>query len=452
MNSSPLFGTDGIRANINSPHLRPETIARMGQILGKMANQSLASNKAIVVGRDSRASGAYLEHALISGILSAGVDCHLIGVLPTAAVAFYTRKIGASLGVMISASHNPYSDNGLKIFDHHGFKINDSMEQLIEAQYKDFSLAKIPHQPGQLFEVASAKEEYLSLLRSALPENSSMSGLNIVVDCAHGSAHSIAHEIFAHLGANVRMMGDDPDGLNINNGFGSEYPEKIQQEVVRLNAHLGIAFDGDADRVIFIDESGELIDGDAILATIAIDLNNSGMLAKNTMVATIMSSFSMDKALAFHGIEVVRTGVGDKLVAKAMLENGYTFGGENSGHMLLFPKACTGDGIFFALKFLWILKQSNLPASKLVEFFRPTPRILRNIAVKDKIPLEKLPMTNEAIRQANEALKKDFGRVMLRYSGTENKARLLVEAPTREACQKIADEIAYRFNNETNIE
>lgn len=443
-----LFGTDGIRANINSSILMPENIAKLGQILGKMVCQSIGPNKTIVIGKDTRASGSYLESALIAGANSLGVDCYSVGVVPTAAVAFYTKKMKAALGVMISASHNPYHDNGLKIFNHNGFKIDESVEQFIEDQYHNFDGQKVSMHPGQSIDV-SLQDDYFSLLKSTLPDDFSLNGLNIVVDCAHGAAYKLAPQIFSHFGAKIHVIGADPDGFNINNGFGSEWPQTLSQEVIRLKAHLGIAFDGDADRVIFIDENGELIDGDAMLATFAKAFKKAGMLVKNTLVATVMSSFSLDKALAIHDIQVVRTGVGDKLVAKEMMENGYSFGGENSGHLLLMPQTTTGDGIFFALKFLWMLKESLVSASELVDF-QPSPKILRNIAVDTKIPLEKLPVTNEAIQKANENLKKDFGRVMLRYSGTENKARLLVEAPTKEACQEIADEIAYRFSNETN--
>lgn len=447
--SCRLFGTDGIRANVNSSELKPESVAKIGRILGCMVNQGIGPNKSIVIGKDTRASGSYIEQALTAGINSAGVDCHLVGVLPTAAVAFYTKKTKSSFGVMISASHNPYSDNGLKIFNHTGFKISDSVEHFIEEQYLSDN-HKLSLHPGQTQTAILAKEEYFSLLKSASPENFSLNGLKIIVDCAHGSASELAPRIFSDLGAEVIAIGTYPDGFNINNGFGSECPERIQEEVLRRNAHLGIAFDGDADRVIFIDEQGAVIDGDAILAAMAIYFKELQLLAKNTVVATVMSSFSLDKALALHDIKVVRTGVGDRLVAQAMAENGYSFGGENSGHLLMFPETTTGDGIFFALRFLHLLQHTGLNASKLVDFFKPTPKLLRNIVVKSKIPLEKLPITNEAIHQANEALKKDFGRVMLRYSGTENKARLLVEAPTKEACQEIADEIVHRFDHETN--
>lgn len=447
MSHTRLFGTDGIRANISTPKLQPENILKIGRILGTMANQA-GNKKSIVIGRDSRASGPYLEHALVSGIISAGVDCLLVSVVPTSLVAFYTQKSQSSFGVMISASHNPYYDNGLKIFGPDGFKISDAVEQFIEEQCQ-IDNYKIAERPGQVL-VANAQDQYLSMLKEALPESFSLNGLKIVVDSAHGSAYELAPKVLALSGAQVYAIGQNPDGFNINNGFGSEHPERIQDEVKQKNADLGIAFDGDADRVIFIDENGQTIDGDAVLAVLAIALKKSGRLAKNTLVATVMSSFSLDKALALHDIQVVRTGVGDRLVAQEMAKNGYSFGGENSGHLLLFPETSTGDGIFFALKFLALLKEASVPASKAVEFFRPTPKLLRNIAVKAKIPLENLPITNEAIEQANEALKKDFGRVMLRYSGTENKARLLVEAPTKEACQAIADEIVHRFDHETN--
>ena len=382
--SRKYFGTDGVRGTANTFPMTAELALKLGAAAGRYFRTDGRNGHRVVIGKDTRLSGYMLENALTAGLTSTGMNVLLLGPVPTPGVGYLTRSMRADLGIMISASHNPYSDNGLKIFNHTGFKISDSVEHFIEEQYLSDN-HKLSLHPGQTQTAILAKEEYFSLLKSASPENFSLNGLKIIVDCAHGSASELAPRIFSDLGAEVIAIGTYPDGFNINNGFGSECPERIQEEVLRRNAHLGIAFDGDADRVIFIDEQGAVIDGDAILAAMAIYFKELQLLAKNTVVATVMSSFSLDKALALHDIKVVRTGVGDRLVAQAMAENGYSFGGENSGHLLMFPETTTGDGIFFALRFLHLLQHTGLNASKLVDFFKPTPKLLRNIVVKSKI-------------------------------------------------------------------
>lgn len=456
MTADKLFGTDGVRAPVSSPHLSPESIARLGRILGSIVkNRKLYPSlsglykNCITIGRDTRASSIYLEHALVAGIAAAGVDCQVVGLMPTAAIAFLTKLTKSCLGVMISASHNSYQDNGLKLFGPSGFKVGEDIELTIEAQYfgKTDPCEQVSLLPGKIDNDDNADKDYFSMIKSAFGSRFSLDGLRIVVDCAHGAAYKMAAHIFAEFGCDVRVIGASPDGSNINRGFGSEAPGKLKSEVINSQAHVGLAFDGDADRVIFIDEKGESIDGDAILATIALDLKKCGLLQKDTVVATVMSSVALDRALSSHQIRVVRTLVGDKFVARKMLEDGYSFGGENSGHLIIFPQATTGDGIFSALKFLAILHQALVPASQLVSFYEPTPKLLKNIEVSNKIPLVSLPKTQAALTQANDRLK-NLGRVMLRYSGTENKMRLLVEAPTEDVCHKIADEIAHEFETE----
>lgn len=451
-----IFGTDGVRGGVTSINLLPENIVRVGRILGILAKHRAnflslkdASVTAITIGRDTRASGTYLEHALIAGITAVGVDVICVGIMPTAAVAFCTKSFQTPLGIMISASHNPFYDNGLKLFDAHGFKIAESVELAIEQQYfsdADFC-EEISLTPGKVSIKNNAYQDYSAMITSSFPTGFSLTGLKIVVDCAHGAAASIAERIFSEKGAEAIFIGSTPDGSNINRGFGSEFPDQLKKEVVLKNAHLGIAFDGDADRVIFVDEKGQLIDGDAILAAIAIDLKKCGALKNNTVVSTIMSSVALDLALAQAGVDVVRTQVGDKYVVRKMMEHDYCFGGENSGHLILYPHTTTGDGIFSALKFLSIVHEASKPASEFMSFFKPTPKLLKNIDVREKIPLVHMPITQAAIARANHDLQSE-GRVMLRYSGTENKARLLVEASTDSVCKKIADEIAHAFRAE----
>jgi phosphoglucosamine mutase len=449
MSIKNLFGTDGIRGHINSSFLQPENIAKLGRVLGNIVTKNRLeqsrSRPSIVIGRDTRASGTYLEYALISGITSLGVDCHLMGILPTSAIAFYTKLKNADLGIAISASHNPYHDNGLKIFDAHGFKISRILEETIEKSYEEPQ--DYPSlMPGAVINPPSSADDYAYMIKSTFKLGRG-EHRKIIVDCAHGAASYIAPRIFEDLGFSFRYLGINPDGININRGFGSEWPDQLRNEVIKEKADLGLAFDGDADRVIFVDERGLIIDGDAILALLAQELNRSGRLRQNTLVTTVMSNVALDRLLAKDGIKVVRTEVGDKNVARCMLEGEYSFGGENSGHLIMFPETTTGDGIFSALQLMAILSLTTQPVSELVEFYKSSPKSLINIDVVDKIPLEALKETQALILKANSELK-NGGRVMLRYSGTENKARLLVEAPTVDECQKISHTISEQFGLE----
>lgn len=449
-----LFGTDGIRGPINSHPLLPDDLTRLGGILGYLVKNRAcypslvsATRPLITIGRDTRSSGVYIESALVAGVISAGVDCELVGIMPTSAIASAAKKAKACFGVVISASHNPYLDNGIKIFGPDGFKITEELEQIITAEFFQsniFSKA-IAESPGQIIVNQQAEKDHMAMLKSLI--SLKRRPLRIVLDCAHGAAAHMAPEIFSELSSEIRLIGCAPNGSNINRGFGSEAPERLQREVLDFKADIGIAFDGDADRVIFVDERAQIVDGDAILAALALHLHRHNKLNKNTIVATIMSSVALDNALAPHGISVVRTAVGDKYVARHMLEGGYSFGGENSGHLIMFPVATTGDGIFSALNILEIIFASELPLSHITSFYQPTPRVLRNIEVAQKTPLVELPLTQAALDQANHNLQ-NWGRVLLRYSGTENKARLLVEAQTTHECQRIADDLTALFCSE----
>lgn len=451
MTERTLFGTDGIRGNSSTPPLWPEHIAKLGRIIGSMIKDQALSNEdanpTVIIGRDTRASGLYLEHALIAGLTSTGLNCQLLGVLPTSAVAIATRANRASAGVMISASHNPHHDNGLKIFDAEGFKLQKNQETEIEQRYfssRDQCLFSSP--PGRVVYDDNASLNYQSLLTKAfLPMK--LNGLRMVIDCAHGAASFVASTVFKTFGADVITIGNAPSGSNINRQCGSEEPSHIKQAVIKHRADFGIAFDGDADRVIFVDERGELINGDAILACFAIELHRTNRLRNNTLVTTVMSSRALDNALAQHNVDVIRTTVGDKFVARMMKDRDFSFGGEASGHLISFPETTTGDGIFSALRYCEILQRAGTNASKLTSFFEPCPQVLKNVVVKHKLPLEQLPKTKALIEEANQTLE-NYGRVMFRYSGTENTARILVEAATTLECQRIAEEIARQFDDE----
>lgn len=448
-----LFGTDGIRGNINNAPLLPENITLLGRILGLLVRrqaQFFATpevQQLIVIGRDTRASGLYLESALLAGITAMGVRCELVGVLPTAAVAQAALRSEACFGVIISASHNPFHDNGLKIFGPTGFKIDEKLEKIIEELYFAGGPQEVYATPGTVSYNQDSEKAYRSLIGNIWENAGPLNTMRLAIDCAHGAASYLAPAIFGELTSKINVVGSKPDGTNINRGFGSEAPHQIKNAVLNFYAHLGIAFDGDADRVIFVDEKGWVIDGDAILAAMAIYLKKRGSLAKNTLVTTIMSSVALEQSLLSHNIKVIRTSVGDKYVAQAMVKGGYNFGGENSGHIIIFPQATTGDGIVSALMFLKILAESGQSASELVSFFEPSPRLLKNISVNHKLPLYLLPKTRDAIHRANNQLK-DSGRVLLRYSGTENKVRLLVEADSENECHRIAEEVAKEFSDE----
>lgn len=446
MSTRKLFGTDGIRGHISEEKLRPDHIMRLGQVMALLAHETKNSRPSVAIGRDTRASGAYLEQALVAGLSSMGVDCYLVGILPTAALASYTQQNDSCFGIMVSASHNPYHDNGLKIFNGQGFKIGQNTECTIEQYFFGNPCLKLAQIPGRIIE-HKAIHSYHTLINKTFGDTFDLNGLKVVVDCAHGAAFKLAPWLFQKLSCATTFLGIEPDGFNINKNAGSEAPLLLIETVKKQGADLGIAFDGDADRVLFVDDKGEIIEGDAVLALLAIAEQKLGKLEKNTVVSTVMSSVALDKALAPYDIRVSRTDVGDKFVAQKMLEQGLSFGGENSGHLLFFPGCTTGDGIFSALKFLEFLKQSAKPASILKQIYTPSPQLLKNIHVVKKIELSELPKTNTAIIRANQNLK-GLGRVMFRYSGTENKARILIEADTTQECRRIADEITQQFIDE----
>jgi phosphoglucosamine mutase len=450
MSDNKLFGTDGIRGSVHSIPLAPSNVLRLGQILASLALKSSPQKPKIIIGQDTRASGLYLTQALAAGILSAGADCEILGVIPTPAAAFYTQKREAFFGVMVSASHNPPTDNGIKIFDSTGFKIGVDVEHEIEKLYflgMDY-LGHINSHPGNLFRV-DGDLAYSHYLQTVVTPQKSLQNMKIVVDCANGSASASAPELFRHFGADAIVINANPDGMNINAGCGSQHPERLMEVVKSAGASLGIAFDGDADRVIFVDELGQLVPGDAILAALAVDLHKRSKLQRASLVATIMSGFALDLSLKGAGIQVLRTEVGDRNVANLMREGGYNFGGENSGHVISFPHATTGDGQLTSLMVLDRLVANAVTMSEWCGIYQVVPNVLLNIDVRTKVPWTNLPKTSALLREQQERLKNE-GRIIFRYSGTEMLARLFVEAPSQSLCQAIATQITTVFDSERN--
>lgn len=440
-----LFGTDGIRAHVHARILSPENVAKLGRILGWIA-QKYNPTSMITIGRDTRASSIYLEQALIAGILSSGSNCQTLGIVPTAVLAYLTANHNNNLGVMISASHNPYHDNGLKIFDGHGHKINRDMELLINQYFLSDKDIPISSKVGNIINHEYPYKAYLNGIEPYFAKHKSYKP-NLVIDCAHGAAFKIAAQIFPHLASELTFIGCEPNGVNINHHFGSECLDNLIASVLKHKADLGIAFDGDADRIALVDDKGEKIDGDALLTLMAIYRQQQHKLNNNTIIATTMSGPALDKALSSYHIKVLRSDVGDRYVAEKMRDHNLSFGGENSGHLLFFPESTTGDGIYSAIQFITMLAAQDKPLSMLKTIYQPTPKLIANIEVTHKIALNHLPKTKTLIENANKSLK-GSGRVLFRYSGTENKARILVEAENIHDCKNIMHDIINEFTLE----
>jgi len=436
------FGTDGVRGVANV-ELTPELAFKLGKSAGyvltkKMSEQTLRPT--FVVGRDTRISGPMLETALISGLTSSGVNVIQLGIVPTPAVAYITKQL-ASGGVMISASHNPYQDNGIKFFNQDGYKLSDEIELEIEHYLE--RLEEIPVYAGgdigTILSYKNAANFYVEFLKNSITTN--LEGLNIVLDCANGAATTVAPTLFESLGATVHVLSASPDGVNINVECGSTHPEELQRKVVELKANLGLAFDGDADRLIAVDETGEVVDGDQILYICAKALRIKGKLANQTVVSTVMSNFGFQKALNELGVNSVQTSVGDRYVLEEMMKKGYTLGGEQSGHIIFLDLNTTGDGILSALQLANIVKESSMSITELLSGFKKYPQQLVNVKVKDKKAWESHPAIRNAIKEAESVLA-DNGRVLVRASGTENLVRVMVEADNSELVNKLVTSIA----------
>jgi phosphoglucosamine mutase len=425
-----LFGTDGVRGAANEPPMTPEMALRLGRAITFVAKRGKTRPVRVVIGKDTRLSGYMLETALASGICAMGGRVMLSGPIPTPAVANLTQSMRADAGVVISASHNPYADNGIKIFGPDGFKLPDADESEIEALMESHVLdeARVTGPAiGSAVKIEDARGRYVVFCKSTFPQALTLDGVKIVVDAAHGAAYRVAPAVFSELGAEVISLGVKPNGRNINKDCGALHPEHVAKEVLRRGAHLGIALDGDADRVIMVDERGQLVDGDAILALCGAALLKKGQLPKGTVVATIMSNLGLERALAAAGGKLLRTGVGDRYVVEAMRKGGFRFGGEQSGHLVFLDHATTGDGIVAALQVLAAMLEAGRSLSELAgKAMTRVPQVLENATFGRRLPLGEMRAATAEIKKVERALGAK-GRVVVRWSGTEAKLRVMVE-------------------------
>lgn len=437
-----LFGTDGIRGLANTPPLTTELAFRLGrQLVATLIQHDPTKKTRLVVGRDTRLSGPMLEGALVSGALSAGGDVYAVGVLPTPAIAFLTRRLEAHGGVVLSASHNPFEDNGIKIFSSEGSKFPDAWEEEIEGRLNGPDTAPWPTgvDIGRLVVHEAAEADYIAHARAACPHD--LRDVRVVLDCAHGATYRVAPEIFRRLGADVRVLNASPDGQNINRGVGAMHPEGLQKEVLRSGAHLGLAFDGDGDRLISVDEAGQIRDGDYALAICGRHLATRGQLKGGTVVTTVMANLALDRTLTKAGIGLAKVAVGDRYVLEEMLRIGANLGGEQSGHLLFLDHATTGDGIVSALQLIGVMRESGASLGELAQCLVKFPQVLVNVRVKSKPPVGSIPDLAERM-QGLEAEMNGAGRILLRYSGTESLLRVMIEGEEQARIEHMAEELA----------
>jgi phosphoglucosamine mutase len=440
-----LFGTDGIRGLANAGLMTPEVSFRIGAAVTWQARERGNHTPRIVIGKDTRLSGYLFETAIASGVCAMGGRVMLSGPLPTPAIAHLTTSMRADAGVVISASHNPYQDNGIKIFGPDGFKLPDDAEVELEALIAGETLdAKRPTKTriGTAIRLDDAAGRYVAFVKATFPQRLTLDGMRIVVDAAHGAAYRVAPAVFSELGAEVFPLGVKPTGTNINKNAGALHPETAAREVKRHKAHLGIALDGDADRVIVIDEKGNEVDGDTVMALCATRMIRQGRLHKKTLVATVMSNLGLERAVESENGKLVRTRVGDRYVVETMRQRGYNFGGEQSGHMIFLDHATTGDGLVAALQLLAIVLTEDRPLSELAAAaMTRVPQILVNVKLTTRRPLTEMPKTQKAMADAEKTLGKE-GRVLVRWSGTEAKLRVMIEGPSQSCIEKLAHQIA----------
>lgn len=440
--SEKLFGTDGIRGVANEYPITPEVALRLGRAIARVLNAQRQGRHKVVIGKDTRLSGYMLETALTSGLVSEGARVLLTGPIPTPAVAYLTKSMACDAGIMLTASHNPYQDNGIKIFGPDGYKLGDELEEQVEALLRDEALTGPEEgaQVGKAMRVDDAVGRYIEFAKQAAGAGS-LEGLRVVVDCANGAGYFVGPLIFEELGAEVIKLGTKPDGKNINENCGALHPEGAAEAVRAHGADIGICFDGDADRVIFCDETGRVVSGDRILCLCAKALHEAGRLRGGVLVATVMSNLGLRDALGRDGITLEMTGVGDRQVLERMREKGYALGGENSGHIIFADHATTGDGIMSALKVLQVMKAKGKRLSELADCMSEYPQELVSLPVRDKPPVESVPALQEAISHAEEVFN-GRGRTLVRYSGTEKKIRILVECADARAVSEQAAAIA----------
>ena len=449
-----FFGTDGIRGRANQHPMTADVALRVGRALGFFLRRCQGrSDGRVVLGRDTRVSGQMLESALIAGLCSTGFDVRLAGVIPTPAVAMLTVELDAAAGIVVSASHNPYEDNGIKIFDADGFKLSQAQEQDLETMIQDDRLADDCREvadTGQAAPIEDAAERYQRFLARALTAEFQADGLEVVVDCSNGATAAVAGPLFARLGIRASILFDRPDGRNINRACGSEHPEALRRAVLEQKARVGLALDGDGDRLIAVDEVGRVLTGDQALALSAVHLQSQGRLPNRKVVATVMSNLGLRESLGRRGIDLVSCDVGDRFVAEAMRAQGARLGGEDSGHMIFADFHTTGDGLLSGLKLLEAMSFSGRPLSQLAAVMTVYPQHLVNIPVRAKPPLESLEEVRAAIDRV-EAHLGSRGRVLVRYSGTQPLCRVMVEGPTREETDAACEAIAVAVRQEIGI-
>ncbi len=439
-----LFGTDGVRGKANVHPMTAEVALALGQAVAHVLRVPGGERRRIIIGKDTRLSGYLFEDALAAGICAMGVDVIQVGPMPTPGMAFLAQDMRCHAGVMISASHNPFYDNGIKFFTSDGYKLPDSVEQQIEALIASGELADLrpsADEIGRARRIDDAEGRYVVFLKNTFPSDLSLDGLRIVLDCANGAAYKVGPTVLAELGAEVVALGVEPDGRNINEGYGSLYPDRTAAKVREVRADVGVALDGDADRAIVVNERGEVVDGDALLAIFARDLIARDALRGGRVVGTVMSNLGLEKTLEGMGAGLVRTQVGDRYVVEAMRAGGYNLGGEPSGHIIFLDLNTTGDGLISALQTLAIMRREEKLLSELDQGFERFPQVLLNVEVAKKKPIESLP----TVMQALERVEKEFagrGRVLIRYSGTEPKARIMVEGEDDDRVSSLAQDLA----------
>ncbi len=439
-----LFGTDGVRGVANIEPMTTEMAMQLGRAAAFVFKNGENRRHRVVIGKDTRLSGYMIENALVAGICSMGVDVLVVGPLPTPGIAFITSSMRADAGVVISASHNPYQDNGIKFFSNSGYKLPDDLELKIEdliINHRLDELRPIADEVGKAYRIDDAIGRYVVFLKNTFPKDLDLQGLRIVLDCANGAGYKVAPAVLTELGAEVITIGVKPNGMNINDGCGSLYPEVMAAKVREYRADLGIALDGDADRVIFVDEKGEDVDGDHIMAICGTALIKAGQLNKKTVVATVMSNMGLDIAMKKAGGKVVRTAVGDRYVVEEMLKGGYNLGGEQSGHMIFLDHNTTGDGMLSALQVLAIIQRTGKRLSELAQVMTSLPQVLINVRVRKKTDLKEIAPIKETIDRV-EAELGDKGRVLVRYSGTEPLLRIMIEGEDQNRIEGLAEQVA----------
>ncbi len=453
MGSRKLFGTDGVRGIANIYPMTTDVAMQLGRAVAYIFKKEPRRHR-IVIGKDTRLSCYMIENALAAGICSMGVDVLLVGPLPTPGIAFITWSMRADAGVVISASHNPYQDNGIKFFSRDGFKLPDELERAME-DYIFNNTDDESHRPtaseiGKAFRVDDAGGRYVVFAKNTFPKELTLEGLKIVLDCANGAAYRVAPAVFSELGADLVTIGVSPDGENINRECGSVHPQTMARMVKETGADLGIALDGDGDRAIFADEKGEIVDGDAVMAICGTRMLRDGTLKGRTLVATVMSNKGLDEAIEGEGGRVVRTKVGDRYVVEEMLKGGYNLGGEQSGHVVFLDHNTTGDGIITALQVLSVMVREGRRLSELKGVFNPYPQVLLNVRVREKRDIN----TMDGIKGLMERMEKDLsgkGRIFVRYSGTEPLLRILVEGRDEDRIKTMAEELADAFRKEVGV-